>query len=178
LDAAPTPFAILEGCLLGSEILATPLLTFFRGTWEDLSIETAPTSPYTIFTILSRIWGGVTLQTLRQCFRFQHLQNLSVDADPAVSRYATVFARVVWRAVTLTTSALAILLRSLNESSSLTSLEAAPTQQRAMGGGFLCSRIAWKILSLGIRLSGQHRLAVDADPARVAIFLMRERLLF
>jgi hypothetical protein len=35
--------------------------------------------------------------------------------------------------------------------------------------------IASKTLSLGIRRSRLHRFAVDADPARLAIFLMRER---
>jgi len=47
-----------------------------------------------------------------------------------------------------------------------------------MRGRRLFRGIALKISGLGIRLSDLHWFAVDADPARLAIFLMPDRFFF
>ena len=120
----------------------------------------------------------VARKILSLSFRPSYMHGYAIDADPAKRwrRSFTSVSRNVLSRITFTAATLAVLRGGLDHVVSSRSANTAPTRL-AMRGSFLRRRIANKISGLSIRLSHLHRFAIDADPARLAIFLMRERFL-
>jgi len=99
-----------------------------------------------------------------------------VNAAPprALAAAAASFARCFLCIVALATRLPALLFRRLEWRSNEGSLNTAPTRLAVRGRRCLRG-IALKISGLRIRLGHLHRFAIEADPARLAIFLMSDR---
>lgn len=160
LQAAPTEFAIREGFLFCSEILAALLLAFVRSTREDLSVQTAPALWHTIFLVRLRfILCGIAFAAFVLAIHPRGLGNFAVKAAPPTC--LAISDRIFFRRVPLTAFLPAFDVGHLDHFA----VKAAP----AILWAAIFLRVAERVITLGafcLALSPRrlNYLAVDAGP--------------